>query len=85
MEDNRKPEFSLGLNLPRQHRENFKRWRPKSNFYIDDEWLTATAASTVDIRPGIAHAVTLEAGQTAKMLATFGLPVRQLSSRPRDH
>jgi mannose-6-phosphate isomerase-like protein (cupin superfamily) len=71
LEDNLKREFSLGLHLHRQHAESFYILEGQVDFYIDGDWLTATAASTVHIPPGIAHAVTLEAGQTAKMLMIF--------------
>jgi len=71
MEDNLKREFSLGLHLHRQHAETFYILEGQVAFYIDGDWITATAASTVHIPPGIEHAVTLEAGQTGKMLMIF--------------
>jgi quercetin dioxygenase-like cupin family protein len=71
MEDNLKREFSLGLHLHRQHAETFYILDGQVDFYIDGDWMTATAASTVHIPPGIVHAVTLEAGRTGKMLMIF--------------
>jgi quercetin dioxygenase-like cupin family protein len=71
MEDNLKREFSLGLHLHRQHAETFYILEGQVDFYIDGDWMTAIPASTVHIPPGIEHAVTLEAGQTGKMLMIF--------------
>jgi quercetin dioxygenase-like cupin family protein len=71
MEDNLKPEFSLGLHLHRQHAETFYILEGNVDFYIDGDWMTATPATTIHIPPTIPHAVVLPGGQTGKMLMIF--------------
>jgi len=71
MEDNLKREFALGLHLHRAHAETFYILDGNVDFYLDGSWVTASAATTVHIPPGIPHAVVLPSGQTGRMLMIF--------------
>ena len=67
IEDNLSSEFSLGLHLHRQHAESFYILEGSIPFYIDGDWMDATAGSTIHVPPGIPHAVD-KAGSPAKMI-----------------
>lgn len=61
-EDNLKAQFSLGFHVHKTHTETFYIIAGAIDFYLDDHWFTATAGSTVNIPPGIPHAVKASRG-----------------------
>ena len=67
IEDNLSAEFSLGLHLHQHHAETFYILEGSLPFYVDGDWMDATAGSTIHIPPGIPHAVD-KPGAAAKML-----------------
>lgn len=71
MEDNLKTGFALGLHLHRRHAETFYILEGDVDFYLDGDWLTGPAGSTVHIPPGVEHAVVLPRGKTGKLLMIF--------------
>lgn len=67
IEDNLSAEFQLGLHLHRHHAESFYILDGTIPFYIDGDWMDATAGSTIHVPPGVEHAVD-KPGRSAKML-----------------
>lgn len=72
VEDNLKPTFSLGLHLHRHHAETFYILEGSLEFYIDEDWLTASKGSCIHIPPGIPHAVKVSPDTpSARMLMIY--------------
>lgn len=72
MEDNLKHNFRLGLHLHKFHAETFYVLSGKIDFYVDDDWITATEGACLHIPPGIPHACTLSEGTSdARMLMIY--------------
>ncbi len=72
MEDNLKSNFALGLHLHRYHAETFYILEGDIDFYIDGDWMTATAGACIHIPPGTPHACTLATETTtARMLMIY--------------
>jgi quercetin dioxygenase-like cupin family protein len=71
MEDNLKTTFKLGLHEHRSHAETFYILDGAVEFYFDGTWRTARSGTTIHIPPGIAHALRMPAGNTAKMLMLY--------------
>ena len=72
MEDNLKASFALGLHVHRQHAETFYILEGSVDFYVDGDWLTAEAGSTLHIPPGVPHACLVTPGHDGgRMLMIF--------------
>ncbi|MFT5507290.1 MAG: quercetin dioxygenase-like cupin family protein [Hyphomicrobiaceae bacterium] len=72
MEDNLKANFQLGLHLHKFHAETFYVLAGEIDFYVDGDWMTATAGACLHIPPGVPHACVLADGTSdARMLMIF--------------
>ncbi|MEO0329280.1 MAG: cupin domain-containing protein [Pseudomonadota bacterium] len=71
MEDNLKASFALGLHKHETHAETFYFLEGVVDFYLDGEWLKATAGTTIHVPPKVPHACRVSNGEPAKMLMIF--------------
>jgi len=53
MEDNLKAAFALGLHVHREHAETFYILGGSIDFFVDEEWLTATPGAALHIPAGV--------------------------------
>ncbi len=72
MEDNLKANFALGLHLHRYHAETFYILEGSVDFYVDDDWMTATTGTCLHVPPGTKHACIMSQGcEAARMLMIY--------------
>ncbi len=71
MEDNLKPGFALGLHRHDHHAETFYVLEGPIDFYVNDQWVAATAGTTIHVPPGAPHACRLPQGTSGRMLMIY--------------
>lgn len=71
VEDNLKPGFALGLHRHDHHAETFYVLEGPIEFFVNEEWVSAGAGTSIHVPPGAPHAARLPAGSTGRMLMIY--------------